>query len=430
MANFSNQYTPATTLTIHTWRGETYEIEGDMFNWTRTKSLSQPQGTFTINLTAAKDKKGLTWADKLKPMDYVEIRASRYGTKKNGKLPIIMRGFIDDNEFATQFGTQNGPSEPRISIPGRDYAKLLLEWQILYLFTQNTFKTGGNIGAIVGQSKGFGLFYNFHLPLMPTSITSFFNDSFSKLVTPILDGLKGYKYPTLPMMKGEFDFPNYPMSSLNVMSYTGSYWNLFDYFSSPPFGELFVIDTEEAPTLVSRMAPYQTVAGTTPAPGKALPVALTIEDTPVVNISQSDSDVYTYFLTYGASTQLVGITMPAFATGKGNGIQTKWANLYGIRPLQVDTSWIAEYDANDPTKPNANAIEIGSTLNQWLVATQGDNQLWWNGTIEGHGNENYQIGTYIKEPSTGKTFYLAGISDNYEYEGNQWTTQLQVVRGR
>ncbi len=426
-----NEFKPQTQIIAKTWRGETYDITGSLFSWSRTKTLSQAPGTFAIQLTAKRDSKGRTWADLLEAMDYIEIRASKNGKRISGELPVIMRGFLDTTPQSLSFGASGGPSEPRINLTGRDYTKLLLEWQILYLFTQNTAKKGGNAALLQAQAQGFGLFYNFHLPIMPVSITSFFEDAFAKLVHPIFDGFtQHYQFSDLPLFVGQFDYPDYPMSSMNVLSYTGSYWNLFEYLASPPFGELFVIDTQAAPTLIGRMTPYQTLAGETPYPGKALPVAADIIGVPSIDVQRSDTDVYTYFLTYGASTQITGLTIPAFVTGKGNGVQTKYADLYGVRPLELDTSWIAEYDANTPGKPNTSAIGIGSELNQWLIATQGENQFWYSGTVDCHGNEDYFIGAYVRDPVGKRIYYLSAIQDNYDYEGNRWDATLQVVRGR
>lgn len=422
MVAFTNAYTPSTTITCRTWRGETYDLTVDLYAWTRSKSLSQPQGTFTLELVPRLDAKGKMWTDKIEPMDYIEIQASRFGKQNK----TILRGFVDTVNLATAFGTTGGPSEPRITISGRDYAKLLLEWQILYLFTSNIGKN--QTAQLAAQSLGFGLYYNFHLPITPTSITSFFHTAFSKMVDPIFSGLSHY-FASLPAMIPNFDFPDFPMASLNVLSYTGSYWNLFEYLSSPPFGELFVADTERGSELVGRLAPYRTNKGVTPSPATALTTVTTLEDMTASNLSKSDTDLYNYFLTYGASTQLVGLSMPAFVTGKHNGVLLQNKNLYGVRPLQIDTSWIAEYDAGNPKKPNTNAIGIGSTLNEWLIQTQGENETFWSGTFNGHGNENYQIGTYVHDPFSNKTFYLTGINDSYDYEANQWTTQLTVIRG-
>ncbi len=373
------------------------------------------------------------------PMDYVEIRASKNGHYVNGELPIIIRGFVDSSTPSFSFSSSGGPSEPRVTISGRDYTKLLIEWQVLYLWTQNTFKQGGNLGALIGKSRGLGLYFNFRLPLAPETITQFFEAVMKNMVDPIFTGLKKYPFGALPDLQYNFVFPEYPMSSLNVLSYTGSYWNLMQYIASPPFGELFIWDDVDAPVITSRMAPYTWLDGAKAYPADQLDLPYeslgNIENIVNFNPTRTDHDLYTYFLTYGSTTQLVGLTMPAFVTGKGNGITTSYADLYGIRPLMIDTSWISEFNASDIGKPNPSAVQLGDTLNQWLVATMGETQYFWSGSIQCHGDEDFHIGTYRTVPSRNQIYYVSGIQDMYTVgslgsTADQWTANLQVVRGR
>ncbi len=434
---FYDDYIPKTTVTVYTWRGETYDLTPSLFNWQRGKYVDQSQpGTFTLNLVASQDKSGKTYADLLMPMDYVEIRASKYGKKANGKLPIIMRGFVDQATYSLSLGGSGGPQEPRIIVTGRDFTKLLIIWQVLYLWTQNTLKASGDLAKIEAEASGFGLYFNFGLPLYPESIASFFKDMMAKMISPIQASMKGFKYPIdLPWFRGDFAFPDFPISSLNVLSYTGSYWNLLQYFASPPFGELFVWDDADGPVLTSRMAPYKTLGGSTPAPS---PLTLESEgdfhNVSAINISRSDTDLYTYFLTYGASTQLVGLTMPVYVTGSGNGVITPVAGLFGVRPYTVDTSWIGEYDSSDPGKPNSNAIQIGDTLNKWLVDVMGGMQYFWSGNIACHGDENYRIGTYRTLTQRKQDYYIASIQDTFTVGSDGttsdiWTANIGIVRG-
>jgi len=118
-------FRPQTHVLVRTWRGSVrknveYTLTGDLVSWQTQKSLSQPQGTFAITLTANKHN-GLDWSQIVKPMDYVEIRASSTGRlTSKGEYPIIMRGFVDSVTKNTAFGAQGGPTEPRIYIQGRD----------------------------------------------------------------------------------------------------------------------------------------------------------------------------------------------------------------------------------------------------------------------------------------------------------------------
>ncbi len=291
---------PKMQVTARTWRGQSYNLTNDVVQWTTQKDISQPQGSFSIYLTANSDSSG-TWADKIQPMDYIEIQASATGATSGGQLPVIMRGFVDYVGISTQFGQTGGPSEPRVVIQGRDYSKLLLDWQILYLWTQNI--------ANSAEQQTLGLDYymlNQGLNTGVETLNQLFQNAFKVLVDPIFSGLKSKGLSNIPSLNLSVDFPDYEVSinAGNMLGYQGSYWNFFSYYASPPFGELFIRETESYPEMVARVTPYHTYDGKTPSPGTNLSPSITI---PEVNIQSStlgitDTDVYTYYLTWGDAT--------------------------------------------------------------------------------------------------------------------------------
>lgn len=423
MAFLVSGYQPRTQIIARTWRGEEYDLTGSLFAWSRTKSLTQAPGTFTLQLVPRANAKGQTWNDLIKAQDIIEIRASKNGRLINGKLPIIMRGFVDAPSKNTQFAQSGGPSEPRITITGRDYTKLFLEWQILYLFTQNTLKKGGNLSDIAAQAAGFGLFANYRLPIFGASLNSYMTTAFDNIINPVQKGLKAHPYPDFPELTHRFTFPDYKVNSFNVASYTGSYWNLFQYIASPPFGELFIIDEEDSPVLVGRATAYQDITGGTPSPGTKLASSGDILGVQSDDTDTTDADLSTYFLTWAADAQIIGpSTMPVVLPGLHNGVLTSKSSLYGIKPLNIDTPWLSMTDKN--------IVTAASDLNLWLVETMGDNERWYQGTLTCHGDEDYTIGTYRREPVSNRQYYISSIQDSYNYEGNRWDATLTVVRGR
>src|SRR5579875_3297474 len=89
-------FRPQCSIKVFTQTGDIYDLTGDIISWQTQKSLTQPQGTFAIQLADTKHAGGKDWTAFVSPMDYVEIRASATGTKTSqGVLPIIMRGFTD-----------------------------------------------------------------------------------------------------------------------------------------------------------------------------------------------------------------------------------------------------------------------------------------------------------------------------------------------
>lgn len=419
------EFTPQTDVRAYTWNGQTYDLTGDLVSWTRTKS--QNAGSFTLNFVPRSN-----WSKILKPMTYIEIRASKSGQKVNGKLPIIMRGFVDFPGSNTQMG-QTGVSEPRAPVSGTDFTKVFLAWQILYLFTQNMFTPSGSkqFQRIAAQNAGFGMFANYRIPIFSPSINAFMLAAFNNIVNPVLKGLREKNYPYFPEMTHDFRYPALAMNNMPVASYTGSLWNLFEYAASPPFGEFFVRDEESGPLVIGRMTPYKTVSGAIPKFGLDIGSAGRIEGIQGITVQQSDQDLYTYFLTWAADAQLYNMTMPTFLPGYSNGVMTDKASLYGINPLQIDTPWISLSQSNGK---NDSAVKLASELNAWLVAVMGDAELFWNGTINCHGDETLQIGTYRTafnpDANANQEFYVSQISDSFEYTANQWTANVQVVRGR
>ena len=390
--------------------------------WTTSKNLAQPEGTFNIGLVPRKVKGESTWADLIEPMDYVEIRASATGQKTNGKLPIIMRGFVDSVGEGFAIGATGGPSEPRITIAGRDYSKLLIVWQILYLWTQNST---ANMAA---YQSGFGLFYNYGLQLVAAPLQQFFTNIFHKMVDPITSGIQ-QNWMSIPNFRADIELPDYEMSLTPVMSYTGSFFNLFSYFSSPPFGECFVWDDDTSPVLTTRVTPYHSYDGLTPTPGKEIKPSYDLTQIQSYNLSRTDSDLFTYYLTWGDSTQQTQLTMPVFVTAGLNGISTSNQSLFGTRPLIVDSAWVNPFNGSDTTAQNQNAVSVANDLNTWLLAVMQDNQRFKSGNMSVHGNEKYRIGTYANFKQKNEEYYVTSVQHTYT-QFQRWDTKLYLTRGR
>lgn len=416
-------FQPAFSILCHTMRGETYTLTGDVVSWQTQKAISQPQGTFVINLVARK-RGGQTWDELLQPMDYIEIRA--HENPRPGTIPVIMRGFVDYVSKSATFAQAGGPSEPRVTIQGRDYSKLLLEWQVLYLYTMNNQL---KMSTAAGSALPFGLTYNYGIPSKLMPLPTFFNELNTHLAEPIVKGLHGYN-SNVPDWRFAIDLPNWEMTTTPILSYTGSFWNLYAYFASAPFGELFIRDDEAGPTLYARMPPYKTYEGGTPPPASQIPTNITISTSEMqtYTVGRTDNDVYDYFLTWGDAMQGVGLTMPSFATDPNNGVNTLGQSLYGPRPLIIDSTWVNPYSSNGK-KNNQNALAQASTLNVWLMNVMSENQFFKMGTFTVAGRHEYQIGQYANVAEWDEEYYIEGVSHNFVYP-QLWTTQLQVVRGR
>jgi len=269
------------------------------------RDVSGAAGAFGITLTAATDKNGKTWLDRINPMDYIEIRAANLGATaaslnpngpflggSPGVMPMRFRGFVDSVAYTITIGPSGGP-ERAVLVQGRDYTKLFMVSNIQYLWTSSAIAAGM-------AAAQYGLTFNYNLPWQINTVKDFvhgvidtvFNGAGSAIPqwsaqqitssAQAASGETGIQGPAgygggggqafLPAFReGGVHVPNiqiscsvpdkYSIVSLAVQPYTGPFWNLLTYFQSPPLGECFVYDNEDGPVLVYRVTPLKDIDG-------------------------------------------------------------------------------------------------------------------------------------------------------------------------
>jgi len=385
-------YTPTTSVTVHTRNGDEYDVTGDLISWQTSKAITsgQPTGTFTVNLVARSDTAG-SWADKIRPMDYVEIRASKTGAQT--PLPIIMRGFVTSSEQALQFDVSGGPQR-QVTLTGQDFGKILTNWQILYLWQIHAVQS-------LYAALGYGLSGNFGIDATDSTPTKFFGQSMSHIIEPAVARLQKIN-PAVPDLGLVVSIPErYQMPVVAVESYTGSYWNLLQTFASPPFGELFVFDDADGPKLVARMAPYHTLAGDYPPPGQPPmlePAIIPAQDISAYDLERSDQDALSFFFTYSDAASLTGTSAASYVLPGGERNPVYYpatADLYGLRQEINDTPWVTMADVGNPYS-GSQATAIAGELNSWLAAVMKDNPEFLSGTIDCHGDPDLIVGRYVQ----------------------------------
>lgn len=427
---------PRTQVTAYTWRGEQYDLTGSLIGWNTTKAITSPAGTFTIDLTDTKNARRQTWQDRLMPMDHIEIRATAGNAA--APYPVIMRGFIDSIQSNFSMGPTGGPIEPRITITGRDYTKLFLINQILYLYGKglNENQTLALASATTQTTPG-GLVFYFGGKFEPFTVYRMFDTLFNATFSKIYKHLQQYPFPYLPPLITHNHYPDYHVSLLQIPNYNGSIWNLFAYFNSAPFGELFIYD-DETPQIMARITPYKTFAGQIPTLGQSLPSTYFTPQLIISNplrqsssLTKSDADQYTYFFTYSDNApaqQQGGFTLADFSVSPGNAVYTANRYLYGLSPLLVSSPWV-NVQFNPGNTNTTNGALIADTMNRWLTEVMENNAQLLSGSFTFPGNERLKIGQYFVHKEMGMEFYITAVSHAYK-QYQAWQTTVSVARGR
>ena len=455
---------PRAEITIHTTRGEVYtyqDLAADAVSLDLQRATDSSAGSFSLTLTARAYKDG-TWADRIQPMDYVEIRAGNLSPSSYplGKLPMRFRGFVDISTQTFAIGPQGGPQR-NVIVSGRDYTKLPMVSQIQYLWTNSL------PSALAHAATGWGLSYNWGIKNSTTTMRGFV----SNVLQHIFEG-KGAgaqaefgASPFLPLFRQTgVDAPtliesvtvpdSYAINLYTVQPYTGSLWNLFTYFATPPICESFIYDAETGPVLVVRIAPFKDLSGKFVSPAidpstvstQLGPVSLSTDLIIEQQIGWSDNEVLNYFFVYSDLAQIGAGSQFSYATPQSiysppsspggflSGANPTWnagsTARFGFRPLNLDTPLVSAITTSQNYLQNA--VELAA----YLGATQGHNEQLRSGTIVCHGSEDLIPGRYITVPyseKTGLSFYLESVSETFLFKGAQnpsWTAELGVTRGQ
>lgn len=484
-----DQFGPDFHVTIKGRQGSNVQdtdINNDIIAISTTRELNSPAGAWAITLISRRDSGGRTWAQRIRPMDYVEINFARYDVKsrtpKNttssnsgqGKtdLPIIMRGLVD-KVTETVSMSQNGSPFRQTTITGKDMGKLLLIKQV-YVLPQ-LGSTGALIDAILRNGKNpeaiiLGDTYE-KMTEMKATDTSIspqeFLDRIKKFIynkdensgnelssgvgqagTNLVEGV-----PDLKMTAK--DMKDLYVSPTMILTFTGPIWNLLQHHQGYPICEIFVHDTKEGPELVWRWAPLKDKDGKIidPAtdPGKA--TELSLKEIMQYSVSTSDEEVYSLFFVWPQLAQVTSLPVRWDATPDGSGGQggqgqpgdssgqegqnpvyrSELAKRYGFKALEVITPLIRMIDApleEDHKDQKTEWQKMGEKMAKWLDKAFNHNANLEKGTIVIRGNEKIDIGTYVKFKETREEFYIEGIRHDFIiWPEPRFTTTLTVTRG-
>lgn len=414
---------PRAKIDVWTQKGKHYSLEpmADVVKFTTHRSVDSSPGTWSITLTARSDAEGNSWAKRILPMDYVEIRAGFADP-----LPIRMRGFVDNAMQSWHIGGTGGPSR-RITLNGRDFTKLAIVNQIKYVWQSD---------PTAALFQNWGLTQTYGIKALISTADSFCRAIVDHIFRPFLMGLREQTDMPVPDIKLDVTVPEqFAIPMLTIEPYSGSFWNLFRYFQSPPMGEAFFYDADDGPHLVFRMAPFKDESGqfVLPASAPALgEIPLDLQTDSGQDIGRSDNEVYNYFFVYSDVMPLGTMTQVAFVKpGVNPRIRQGSIDTFGFRPMSIDTAWVTPFITGDgsSTPPTTAAGELAA----YLLATQGHNETLASGSLQVHGSPDLIPGRYVSAPSEGLTWYLQTVDESFSWVGDanpRWTATLGVVRGQ
>lgn len=393
----------------------------DLLHVSTEAGVNNPTGKWSMRLTGRKVG-GRGFIDRIAPMDYVEIELARVPSG-GGQLTLAMRGFVDNVQE-----TIGGSGSWDVSVNGRNFGKLLIQFQIYYLTEIDP------AASLIPQAR---LEVNFGIPggvLAPRQFVELINQ---QIISPNIAALREGN-GQIPDLALAVDVPDrFGVNGFTVQPFTGSVWNLITQYASKPWIEVFVQDREAGPTLCYRFAPYTDWSGT-PAAGFPCDVDVASvhpRDIEQISLGTSDNEVFTYYFTYPAYSLLDRIAF------KGEGLDlsrnpfvdaAKFGR-YGYRPFEQGTPLIPSLvgDAADlSAASNPDVIGLAGELNQWVVHNHQDNHRFLNGSMTIKGGGGIQPGMYVDLALLEKRLYVASVAHDFNIQAGTYKTTLAVTRGR
>lgn len=443
---------PRISATIWPYDGGRIELHDEILAVQTNRSLGAPAGTFAITLKSTRDSEGRTWAQRLEPMDYVEIYMGR---DAGDVLPPVMRCFVDNSGESSE--VQNDHVRRTVVINGRDYGKIMLKRQLVFASEVDPLSS---IASQVAVGKKLSELISGYGGLVTPS--QMLNQIVAGLLADPIVGAR-FRNTRVPSLFMHVDVPDSHMIfQPDASSMTGSIWNWLSSLVGDPFNEMFIRDDDDVPRLYWRMAPLKDKWGRiaragarSVAPGKTeAPVEISLHDIIAPDLRVSDNTAYSYFFTLPGYYSLmasenffVSIDAPAAGgniapyTGTPSGpygrnpiLRRDIFERYGFSPLKVTyplMPGLLESDARD-TNPNAQPamLQAAINLNAWLHAVYSPSPIFESGTLLLKGNPLIRIGTYLRIKEQQREFYVEGVSHNFAV-GNEpsFTTQVTVTRG-
>jgi len=415
------------------------------------KDLTEPSGSFQIQLTPEKDSNGLTWFDRINIWDFVEIDFK--GILDDREL-TCMRGLIDSVTFSEDYAS--GVPQRSIMVSGRDLGCLLTDFHI-YMIPELGEKAAAEmvVGGPVwfrAAEKGFiggNAYDTFEF------LTKMFFEQIDLVISSEASILTYLDWDAASFMDDLRTYIGY------LQGYQGPWWNAFSQYQDQPFHEMFVYDSNAMswfilrpsrlkdanrnyhPTVISLMSNSEKSHMYPPD------FTITNEEKISTSLSKHITDMYNYYLTIPTLNVMTKIDF------RGTAIQNNFDNpensknpffqldkeypsymkKYGFRKKEFETTYI-DLDIGQFKRQGQGYnselkntfVELGEELNRVLVAWFLHNPLLLSGNIQIAGTNRSIIGTYMIDQDEKMEYYVEGVNHNF-VTLQSFTTNLRVSRG-
>lgn len=445
------------------------------------KSISEPTGTWMVLLRPI-----LGQDDNLPrsiPIALNDLAELRLGRDPDGTIPVVMRGFVDNEEFTEKpsQGLDGSPSRSHM-LSGSDLGKMLERRQIAVPpdITKEAIDSyvANRVGLPQEVSKSIS---PVEIPPLKTAnarysmpISAWANYFIMKVyATDYENMVKSSTGQTNYTVNAKF---NLPLTTPNgperlfvtiaplLNNFTGSFWSAIEYYCKKPFIEVFTEDTENATTINVRWCPHKAkrADGTLEYPVQHsnnmpwfIPNLITqykLNSSDIIErrLRRQENDRCTYFFT-NFNSYLFG-QGAASAPSPSLFDNTTWSNPYydkagidqfGYRPMMLEVPWFASYQKNeikyDPTGTYSIGVDdsyvldlkfILKDLNKWAVETLSFTDQLYSGYIVIPGNTNFKIGGDLHIEDTGEEFYIESVEHSWSvFPQPQFVTRLGLTRG-
>jgi hypothetical protein len=423
---------------------EWQDLKDDFVAVSTTRQINSPAGAWALTLVSRRDKQGRTWAKRIRPMDYIEIRFGRY-TKRPAKPKMVMRGLVD--KLSETIGVDgSGKPQRQITISGKDMGKMLLLKQLYILHYTSSEAL---LAELQGQQGSEGAIFTDlwnkfrEQPFMkPQEFMDKVHDYIYKATNVGGDSSGGGTGPTnlvanVPDMKFvSKDMDDLVVSPVTLMTLQGSVWNLFEHYHGTPVCELIVHDTDEGPELLWRWAPFKDRDAKiiSPSSNDGKPVTIDAKEIMQYSIETNDSDLWNYYFTFAKPVGMMGTDFKWFAVGEGNPTyRKKLIDRYGFRPLEIQMPLAKLEDGHPPEEKLKEQIEdwrkMGKQISEWADKAYSHAPRLEGGMIVMRGDERLDIGTYMEIRQTKQEFYVEAIRHDFTLNPPRFTSSVTVSRG-
>lgn len=416
--------------------GELVDCTADLVALTVERAINQPAGAWSATLLSRRDAQGHTWAQRLRPMDYVELRFGHH-VPPGQDPPLILRGFVD--QCRETWAVAGDRPQRQVIVSGRDFGKLLLVTTVATILV--ALPGVAQDAAVKRQTVLQEKFLTG--PLSPADYLQRLEEAIlypddAGGIGPPQGSLVGL--PRFRLVIRDIDQLGQVIAPA-ILQYTGPLWTLIQGFVSPPVGEVIVQDAADNPELVWRWAPFHDAQGRLipPVEQDDPPIEISTAQILQADLATSDNEVFSYYFVHPTTMGAASFNPLVAADPHGEGNprhRPDLADRYGFRMLELELRvwpWVAlpasETDS-DYERAGLDWQRHGARVAAWLEAAFGHAAQLEAGELVLSGDARIRPGRYLLVRETQQEFYVEAVRHHLQLAPvPQFTTTCAVTRG-